>query len=373
MKKLIKHIVIGIFVLGFTQLVNSQSHKNMDFNCSTCHACDTPTKSNPCLIECPREKMMTVHQTPAQSPEVIVLNKMKSLEDIYEPVQFTHRLHAEMAGMSGGCQLCHHYNPPGNVVSCSECHSTSRIREDISKPDLKAAFHRQCIDCHREWDGNIECESCHALNSSGKSAFDKSQDKKERVHPPVVEPTKIVFDTPSYEDKMVTFFHNEHTAIYGFECSDCHKNDGCVKCHNKQEPIVNEDVKLTVKHQKCASCHNTESDCESCHQNTEMKPFDHKSRTGFALAPFHSNFKCAKCHKTPQVFKGLSGNCNTCHENWAPDNFDHSVVGLKLSENHVEWTCDVCHQDRDFAKKPVCSECHDEDVTFPDFEPGERL
>lgn len=373
MKKLMKHIVISFFVFGIGTLF-AQSHSQMEFNCQTCHACETPTKSDPCLIECPREQMMTVHQTPEQSPEIITLNKMKSVEDLYEPVVFSHRLHAEMAGMSGGCEMCHHYNPPGNVVSCSECHSVSRKREDISKPDLKAAFHRQCIDCHREWSGELACESCHELNSSGKTAFEERAKVDERLHPPIVEPTKIVYETSEYDDNnKVTFFHNEHTGLYGFECQDCHQNESCVKCHDRKEPVASGEIELTMKHQKCASCHDTEDNCETCHMNKEMEPFNHKQRTGFDLFPHHAKLSCVQCHQTTQVFTGLSSNCNVCHENWAPDNFDHSITGLKLSENHVEWTCDVCHEDRDFTKTPTCSTCHEEDITYPDFEPGERI
>ncbi len=373
MKKLIKHIVISFFALSAGFLF-AQSHSQMEFNCQTCHACETPTKSNPCLIECPREQMMTVYQTPEQSPNILTLNKMKSVEDLYEPVVFSHRLHAEMAGMSGGCEMCHHYNPPGNVVSCSECHSVSRKREDISKPDLKAAFHRQCIDCHKQWEETVECKSCHELNSSGKSAFEEREKADERVHPPIVEPKKIVYETSEYDDNnKVTFFHNEHTDLYGFECQDCHQNESCAKCHDRKEPVSSAELEVTLKHQKCALCHDTEDNCESCHMNKEMEPFNHKQRTGFDLSPYHTKLSCVKCHQTNQVFTGLSSNCNVCHENWAPDNFDHSIVGLRLSENHIEWTCDVCHENRDFTKTPTCSTCHEEDITYPDFEPGERI
>lgn len=373
MKKIKTHIALLFFVIGFVFTINAQSHKNMNFSCNTCHACDTPTKSDPCLIECPREMMITVYQSPEESPDIIVLNKMKSVEDLYEPVQFTHRLHAEMAGMSNGCEMCHHYNPPGNVVSCSQCHSASRVRQDISKPDLKAAFHRQCIDCHKQWEEKVECKSCHELNSSGKSAFDKKAQTTERVHPKIIEPTKIVYDSKEYESTLVTFFHNEHTSLYGFECASCHKNESCAACHDKKTPVKDVEMEFTVKHQKCASCHETEDNCESCHRTEELKPFNHKQRTGFDLGKYHNKLGCVKCHTTSQVYTGLNSNCNSCHENWAPDNFDHRIVGLSLSENHIEWTCDVCHENNDFKKTPVCSTCHDEDITYPDYEPGERL
>ena len=53
--------------------------------------------------------------------------------------------------MGGGCENCHHYNTSGPILKCSSCHESSRKREDVSIPDLKGAYHRQCMDCHREW------------------------------------------------------------------------------------------------------------------------------------------------------------------------------------------------------------------------------
>ncbi len=72
-KLFVSILALGLFVLpGF-----AQDHSQMKFDCSLCHACETPTKSNPCLIKCPREKMMTVHISPEKSPKIIEMNKLK--------------------------------------------------------------------------------------------------------------------------------------------------------------------------------------------------------------------------------------------------------------------------------------------------------
>lgn len=373
MKILIK-VLTSIFILSlFTLTGIAQDHSKMEFDCSLCHACETPTKSNPCLIPCPREKMMTVHRSPEESPAVVTMNKLEVVEDLYEPVIFSHRAHAEMAEMSGGCEMCHHYNPPGNVVPCNNCHEPSRQRTDITKPDLKAAYHRLCIDCHREWSNDIACESCHELNESGKSAFAEKDYKEERVHPEISVPAKLVYQTPEYDETLVTFFHNEHNDLYGFECIDCHQEESCAKCHDTTEPPKSKDVEFTIKHKKCASCHDTEDNCESCHMTEELEPFNHKDRTGFELASYHAKLSCVQCHQTKESFTGLSSNCNTCHADWSPENFDHSKVGIILSENHIEWSCEVCHENRNFSAQPTCSTCHDEDITYPDFIPGEEV
>src|SRR5512147_2025904 len=127
MMKNFKKILIVLFSLVFISFPTSaQDHSQLKFNCSLCHACETPTKSNPCLIVCPREKMMTVYMSPAKSPAVIKMDKLKSIQDLYEPVIFSHRIHAEMSEMSDGCEMCHHYNPPGDVVGCDNCHESGR-------------------------------------------------------------------------------------------------------------------------------------------------------------------------------------------------------------------------------------------------------
>jgi hypothetical protein len=199
MMKALINLLLGLFTFMLFNLpLIAQDHSQLKFNCSLCHACETPTKSNPCLIVCPREKMMTVYISPANSPAIIKMNKLKSVQDLYEPVVFSHRIHAEMSEMSGGCEMCHHYNPPGDVVGCDNCHEPKRQRTDISKPDLKGAYHRQCLDCHSQWSDDATCESCHELNESGKSAFTGKDYQQTRVHPEIKVPAKLVLNT-TYE------------------------------------------------------------------------------------------------------------------------------------------------------------------------------
>jgi hypothetical protein len=374
MKTYIK-ISIILFSLVFLSLpALAQDHSKLKFNCSLCHACETPTKSNPCLIVCPREKMMTVHIPPAKSPAVIKMDKLKEIQDLYEPVIFSHRIHAEMSEMSGGCEMCHHYNPPGNVVPCDDCHEPARKRTDISKPDLKGAYHRQCIDCHREWTDNVACESCHELNESGKSAFTGKEYQKERVHPELKVPTKLVLATTYEKGKLVTFYHNEHTDIYGFDCKSCHKQESCAQCHSSEPKTKPENITHEAAHKKCSGCHNTndKSKCGSCHSDRELKQFNHLSRTGFELKGYHSKLSCTSCHKTKTVFTGLSSYCNSCHSGWNPSNFNHKITGLMLDEMHSEFDCGDCHPKEDYSKKPSCEDCH-EDMTYPEFKPGKLV
>ena len=185
MKTIIAVTISILFSLNsFAQIENLRTHTQMNLDCKKCHICDTPTKANPCLISCPRNKIEVVRHSPSEGPENIIIDRIESEEDLYGPSYFTHRLHSEMSLMSGGCSICHHFNPPGKIVKCSHCHETRRTRQDLSKPDLKAAFHRQCMNCHKTWEANSECENCHALKSNISKIDSKPEMKN--VHPTVV-------------------------------------------------------------------------------------------------------------------------------------------------------------------------------------------
>ncbi len=81
--------------------------------CQTCHECSAPTKTNPCLSACPRANALPGFHPTNQGPEVLIMGKVSKE---YGPVIFSHRLHADMSKMSGGCYGCHHYNSTSMTV-----------------------------------------------------------------------------------------------------------------------------------------------------------------------------------------------------------------------------------------------------------------
>jgi hypothetical protein len=129
------------------------------------------------------------------------------------------------------------------------------------------------------------------------------------------------------------------------------------------------EVSTESKHMLCSGCHDTEDNCEYCHRTEELKPFDHKSRTGFDLKGFHSALNCIECHPKKGEFAGLNSDCSGCHANWSPENFNHGVTGIVLDETHSEFDCESCHLEN-FVDKPTCDMCHDEDISYPDSVPG---
>ncbi|MBU1707522.1 hypothetical protein KKB28_06370, partial [bacterium] len=106
-----------------------------DFRCEDCHVCDSPSKANPCLRECPRPADISTEKI----PEIVILDEIANL---YGPTQFNHEAHAQMAGTGDGCAVCHFHYPPGHVYgNCSDCHKEQATEENLGQPSLKAIYH----------------------------------------------------------------------------------------------------------------------------------------------------------------------------------------------------------------------------------------
>jgi hypothetical protein len=338
----------------------------------TCHTNEVPTKENPSVRACPRTLMATVKHSAEEGPDFITMNTLSGDAGLYAPVRFTHKAHAEMSDMAGGCTMCHHYNPPGRVLGCGECHEVNRQRTNLGRPDLKGAFHQQCLDCHKRWSDDTGCRSCHALGSEAVAAPTEKERKSVRKHPVVTKPARVVHETGYDEGRLVTFYHNEHVDLFGLECADCHSSESCIRCHKKGKRASTQPAAVALGHESCERCHNVNERCDRCHGAEPKLGFDHQRRTGWALKQYHEPLECRRCHTKKNIFAGLSSSCATCHKAWTPENFRHAVVGLVLDRNHAELTCDVCHTDERFAAKPSCEGCH-EQFRYPEKSPGKRV
>jgi len=377
MKKNLAILLILIFVASINaQQSPGKEHSKLNISCKTCHTCDVPTKSDPCLVICPREKIVTVYQKPEQTSELIIIDQ---LNDRYGPVYFSHKVHAQMSNMSGGCEGCHHFNTSGPILICNSCHETSRKRVNVSLPDLKGAYHRQCMDCHREWSHETGCNFCHIPKKDFKGT-QKEQIKKKisgKDHPVVLEPTKISYETNSDKGKFATFYHDDHTKKFGLSCTTCHKQESCTRCHdvNKSSNVIPKTViakkSFKEQHKKCISCHKDDN-CNSCHLNKEIERFDHTKKTGWTLNKYHINLSCIKCHSNKIPYEKLENKCISCHQGWNSENFKHSVTGLQLDEIHTELSCEDCHTENNFAVELSCNGCHDGYI-YPKQKPGKLV
>jgi hypothetical protein len=378
MKKILTTLLVLFCAVGaYAQQSPGKDHSKLQIRCQTCHNCGIPTKDEPCWVACPRENMITIYLKPEQTDELIIIDH---ISDRYGPVYFSHKLHAQMSVMYGGCENCHHHNTLEQVLKCNSCHEPSRQREDVSIPDLKGAYHRQCVDCHREWSHETGCNVCHTL----KKNLDETKHDHIRKryagknHPPILEPTDINYQTNSDKGKIVTFYHDDHTQKFGLKCSNCHKQEGCTSCHDVNKVIsdksrtVSDNKTFEEHHKRCMSCHTKDEQCSSCHSNTRLESFNHTVKTGWVLNEYHVKLSCVRCHGSKLPYKKVDNNCSSCHQGWNKQTFKHSVTGLQLNETHLDLGCEDCHLDRNFAVKPNCKNCH-EDYSFPKQKPGKLI
>ncbi|SDU61965.1 Class III cytochrome C family protein [Desulfobacula phenolica] len=91
---------------------------------------------------------------------------IKKKENHYEPVRFAHKRHA---ALTKDCSKCHHYRPKDETAlettRCSACHQDSFNSDHPERIGLKAAYHQQCMECHKtEAKGPVDCKGCHLQN-----------------------------------------------------------------------------------------------------------------------------------------------------------------------------------------------------------------
>ncbi|MAE61680.1 MAG: hypothetical protein CMJ49_10040 [Planctomycetaceae bacterium] len=293
-------------------------------------------------------------------PDVVIL---RELQDIYEPVPFDHKSHAQMAQMWYGCVTCHHRPPhptetdPNDdatappprahtqeeseqIPACKSCHPVSGEDTDIRMPSLKGAYHRQCLNCHKDWSDANNCVVCHEPieGRDPASAEPTPGDVIARMHPPLDPPNVKVYRTrfTPVDGSNVMFRHDEHVARFGLTCVDCHHGDTCANCHQPaatpgRHKVLRPARSWRQSHGPCMSCHQGQS-CRHCHYHDDEEP---------------------------------------------PPSFDHQTTGQTLDEDHATFGCRPCHQQLDFQAQPSCDTagCHDRDepITFPDDRPGAVL
>ena len=122
---------------------------------------------------------------------------IRQTEDHYGPVRFMHAKHAVAVK---DCALCHHYRPldeaAAETVRCSACHQQPFQKGHLERIGLKAAYHQQCVNCHREMNkGPIDCVGCHTKNA------------------------------PDHKDKVQLAASPEPSQVTS-ECLRCHKQAG---------------------------------------------------------------------------------------------------------------------------------------------------
>ena len=337
-----------------TSRFNTPVHlRGMD--CDQCHACESPTKEDPCMVICPRHMgNFQTDQRADDGPKIVIINQLANL---YDPVPFSHELHATMSDMIGGCENCHHYSEKGGTIPpCRECHDPAKGPVDLRKPSLKGAYHRQCMNCHLDWSHENACSFCHQEHHGDLVQGAPDTTDIVGVKHPLIKATDSYFYDTSYDKgPVVTFHHTDHVDQFGLNCVDCHTGDSCSSCHD-QARIKNREVNNMTS---CTQCHE-ERGCKFCHDYQRKPKFEHGASTGWPLGKRHERLECRKCHGTPKVFHTPKTTCTSCHAKWENGSFDHAVTGVVFSEDHEGLDCRDCHEDGNFGVPPSCSGCHDD-------------
>jgi hypothetical protein len=259
-------------------------------------------------------------QEDSHGPDLVVL---KELTNLYQPVPFDHKTHAQMGEMWDGCTTCHHRTPStqpslenleidhhdqnqsARMPACKSCHAATVEAAEIRMPTLKGAYHRQCLNCHRDWANANSCTICHEPVAGAVSkAPPTTDDIIGRMHPPIPEPDEAHFVTrfTPAAGKNVLFRHKEHTEKYGLRCVNCHQHDDCSDCHSAKPAStgprpIKPGRTWAQTHRPCVGCHEKDR-CQTCHyddQTAPPPPFEHRMTTQ-QLDKDHVRLKCALCH-----------------------------------------------------------------------------
>jgi hypothetical protein len=107
--------------------------------------------------------------------------EIKALSKQYEPAKLPHRKivqtlvknlkDSKLAGsfhrdLGTVCQGCHHNSPLSKKPpACASCHGQPFDGRNLFKPGLQAAYHLQCMECHKDMGTEkpvaTNCTGCH--------------------------------------------------------------------------------------------------------------------------------------------------------------------------------------------------------------------
>lgn len=140
-----------------------------------------PERTNEVLAtETALARKPTQYWSPLVAPYKVSIDSLKGQ---YEAALFNHRHHVyslanriadnRLAGAfhtSQGtmCVTCHHNAPPtATPPKCVNCHSADIKRMSPGRPALMAAFHLECMNCHKDMrvarPRSTDCSTCHKV------------------------------------------------------------------------------------------------------------------------------------------------------------------------------------------------------------------
>ena len=284
--------------------------------------------SSPALADGPSAKAAAPRITKGaplldQAPPLFTLDSkvIKKNSNLYGPVRFMHRKHAQVLK---DCTICHHRQPRqkgdtyglpvtmGNLlktnrepVKCSECHGAPFNPKQLQTPGLKGAYHRLCMDCHKESD-----QTPHQRGPVMYSSM---------VRGPEVRP----LDTRAPTD--------------------------CLACHAKNTP----DHAKLVKLEKGADAMTVTQNCLSCHEKEGRAVLKSAHWKWHGPSPFTKGHE--KRTDLGKHFNTINNFCINLNSNWPRCTSCHIGYGWKdasfdfKDQNRID--CLVCHDTTGTYKK----------------------
>jgi hypothetical protein len=216
-------------------------------------------------------------------------------------LRFSHRLHHDRG------------------IPCGSCHGNSA---SITMPAMAS-----CIDCHGKKKVSLRCQSCHLTEKSGRLKTSFGADK-----------VRLIPRGTAKGASHTAIFRKRHAgAAMGNKryCETCHAPADCLACHgatlkpmafHRNDYVSHHVLDARKNDPKCASCHQSQSFCLSCHlrtgvgqdsRNGGFKPntgqrFHRPGFTSTTVGPTHHSYAarrnaaaCASCHREES--------CIRCH------------------------------------------------------------
>lgn len=229
---------------------------------------EVPAQCEPCP-PCVPEGVSGHEEEVQQGPDMAILYHLVKR---YEPVVFSHSNHVEY---EENCEVCHHHSSDvERFPPCRECHGLPS--DHLRKPGLLGAYHRQCMNCHRELEsGPLGCEECHAKREGG------AVDQAALARKYVADTMKLGHLADEFGE--VVFNHKLHVTLTD-KCEHCHHHHTdleitppCRECHTKTAE-ENGSKRLSLRdayHEQCLGCHRATSSkgkgksplkCTECHE-----------------------------------------------------------------------------------------------------------
>lgn len=244
------------------------------------------------------------------------------------------------------CLSCHTDFHKGQLGrNCAECHSMDRWKNPRFDHNKQSSY------ILKGEHADVACAKCHKASNEEFVMFAGKRTAVTKYKP---------LDT-----ECVSCHRDVHKGAFGRQCAECHTERDwkitrdfhknftltgvhysvqCAECHKDGR-------KLAGLSQACIACHakddvhsGTLPNCEECHRQQfwEVSSFRH-SLTTFPLRGAHRTIDCMDCHRSG-TYKGLSGECSTCHlqDAISATSLAHSPIGNFINcnnchRNHFSW------------------------------------